>query len=289
MGFSSSHRAGWKGRLLKLGFVAGVAVVAVFSVLGWRHFWPVAEAADWRYRVVADDLPVVSALAADNQGGFFASLELRHGKGRILQLGADGSRRTVKQGLSKLDGMVRYRDGIAYSQEEGDNPVRWWHGERDEPLFVGRDVEELATDGRYLYAIEDKPTDARLLRFDPDSGELTALRSGLEVAEGVTVCPDGRMFYVEKKRAWVKQLQADGHDKVVASGLNAPGFLMCDGAGLWITEDATHMARLLLLDPSGRLQVILSHLRSAQTILPFGDNRYLLAEQGRDRVLEITR
>lgn len=286
MGAGVLNRAGRMRRLL---IVGAVLVAAGFGWLGWRHFWPVAAAADWHFRVAADDLPVVSALATDLQGGFFASLELRHGKGRILQLAADGSRRTVKEGLSKPDGMVRFRDGIAYSQEEGDNPVRWWLGERDEPLFVGRDVEGLATDGRHLYAIEDKPQGARLLRYDPDSRELTTLRDRLEVAEGVAVCPDGRLFYAEKKKARVKQLQPDGRDSVVVQGLNAPGFLMCDGAGLWITEDATHMARLLLLDPAGQLQIVLSHLRSAQTILPFGDNRYLLAEQGRNRVLEITR
>lgn len=286
MGLGVSRRAGWQGRLLKavIAFLA-----AVFGLLGWRHFWPVVEDGGWHYRVLADDLPSVSALAADDQGGLYASLELRHGKGSIVQLGADGSRRTVKDDLFKPDGMIRYRGGIAYSQEEGDNPVRWWQGERDEPLFVGHDVEGLATDGHYLYGIEDKPKDARLLRFDPDSAEVVALRGGLDEAEGVAVCPDGRMLYLEKKKAWVKQLNADGRDEVVAAGLNAPGFLLCDRAGLWITEDATHMARLLLLDGAGRLQVILSHLRSAQTILPVGEGRYLVAEQGRNRILEITR
>lgn len=270
--------------------LAAVLVAAAgFGFLGWQHFWPVAAAAEWQYRVLADDLPVVSALAADGQGGLYASLELKNGEGRIVQIAADGGRRTVKGGFSKLDGMVRYRGGIAYSQEEDHTPVRWWHGDRDDVLFDGRDVEELATDGRYLYAIEDRPQDARLLRYDPDSGEVTTLRDGLEVAEGVAVCPDGRLFYLEKKKGWVKRLQPDGHDTTVAEGLNAPGFLMCDGAGLWVSEDATHRARLLLLDDSGRVQVVLSHLRSAQTVLPVGPGRYVLAEQGRNRVLEITR
>lgn len=281
-----TSRRVWLGRL---GALAAVVVGAGLGFLAWQHYYPVRDAADWQHRVLIDRLPVVSALAADGRGGVFVSLELKHGKGRILQIGSDGSRRTVKDGLSKLDGMIGYRGGVAYSQEEGDEPVRWWQGDRDEALFVGRDVEELATDGHFLYAIEDRPQHARLLRFDPDKGEVRVLRTDLEVAEGVAVCPDGRVFYLEKKRGWVKQLQDDGNDSIVAQGLNEPGFLMCDGAGLWITEDATHLARLLLIDAAGRLQTILSHLRSAQTILPFGENRYLLAEQGRDRILEITR
>jgi hypothetical protein len=38
-----------------------------------------------------------------------------------------------------------------------------------------------------------------------------------------------------------------GDDRVIAEGLNAPGFVQCTEDGLWITEDATHMARLLLV------------------------------------------
>lgn len=65
--------------------------------------------------------------------------------------------------------------------------------------------------------------------------------------------------------------------------------LLCDSEGLWITEDSTHNARALLLPPDGPLQVIVRRLRSAQSLLPIGPGRYLLAEQGRDRILEIER
>ena len=286
MGSRTSRRAGanrWLSGLIGIGLAVGLAVPA------WKHYYPVTGSFGWTSRVFLDDLPLASALAADGQGGVFVSLEQKRGRGRILRVGADGVRATVKDGLSKLDGMVSYRGGIAYSQEEGGVPVRWWSGDRDEVLFDGYNVEELATDGHYLYAIEDRPDSSRLFRFDPERRSAEILRDRLEVAEGVAVCPDGRLFYVEKKKAAVRQLQAGGTDTLVADGLNEPGFLMCDAEGLWITEDATHMARLLLLDPAGRLRVVLSHLRAAQTILPFGPGRYLLAEQGRNRVLEITR
>ncbi|UTN83656.1 hypothetical protein NMC41_16620 [Pseudomonas aeruginosa] len=45
----------------------------------------------------------------------------------------------------------------------------------------------------------------------------------------------------------------------------------------------------MLLPPEGPLQVIVRRLRSAQSLLPIGPGRYLLAEQGRDRILEIER
>ena len=49
------------------------------------------------------------------------------------------------------------------------------------------------------------------------------------------------------------------------------------------------MARLLWLDTDGQLQVVADHLRSAQTLLEVAPDRFLLAEQGRNRILEIQR
>lgn len=269
--------------------VAGAVLLAAAGVLGWRYFWPATAAEGWRLRVHADALPSVSALALEPGGGLFVSLELRHGAGRILRLAPDGSRAEVVRGLSKPDGMVMLHGGIAYSQEEGVHPVFWRRGETVDTLFSGADIESLATDGRYLYAVEDRALGARLLRYDPWRGTAAVIRDRLEVAEGVAVCPDGRVYYVEKKKARVSLLGTEGDDRVViAHGLNAPGFLMCDARGLWIAEDATQMARLLLLGDDGRLRTVLSHLRSAQTIIPAGDGRYLLAEQGRNRILELT-
>jgi hypothetical protein len=49
------------------------------------------------------------------------------------------------------------------------------------------------------------------------------------------------------------------------------------------------MARLLFLDKEGKDHVIVSHLRSAQTLLQLSDGSFLLAEQGRNRILKIQR
>jgi hypothetical protein len=74
----------------------------------------------------------------------------------------------------------------------------------------------------------------------------------------------------------------------VQAGVNQAGLLLCTGAGLWSSEDSPHMVRLPL-DPSGQLQVFLPQLRSAQTIIALAPGRYLLAEQGRKRILELKR
>ncbi len=265
----------------------GASVLAGFPA--WQHFYPVSAAEGWSYEVYLDELPQVSALAMDAAGALYISLERSNQRGSILRREVNGTLSQALLGLSKPDGLVAFRDGVAIGQEGGDLPVVWLHGGRSEVLFQGRNVESLASDGQVLYAIEDRAGDGRLLRFDPVSRVLTVLRDGLSEGEGVAVCPNGQLFYAEKKKHWVKRWQADGADPVVLENLNAPGFLMCNDEGLWITEDATHRARLLLLERSGKLHTILSGLRSGQTVLPLAPGRLLLAEQGRARVLAVQR
>lgn len=270
--------------------LVGACVVVLIGVAypTWRHFYPVTAAKGWDYRVFHSDIPMVSALALDGQNNVFASQELSNTKGKILSLNTDGSVTEVLAGLSKPDGQVMFRGGLVIGQEGGTLPVLWLHDGHSEALFEANNVEGLATDGHVLFAIEDK-TPGRLLRYEPETRALSVLREGLAEGEGISVCKDGRLFYTEKAKGWVKQWQSEGEDTLVAENLNAPGFVQCTDDGLWITEDATHMARLLLLDSSGHLQVILNHLRAAQTIIQIDPNRYLLAEQGRNRILEVRR
>ncbi len=254
----------------------------------WRHLCPAMAAAGWDYRVFHDGIERVSALVRDPQGALFISQEFAKGQGTILRRSADGSLKAVLTGLSKPDGLALYGGGVVVGQEGGSFPVLLLRGDKTEQLFSADNVEGIASDGHYLYAIEDKQL-GRLLRYEPSNGELVTLRDGLGQGEAITACADGRLFYTEKKKGWVKQWQATGEDKLVQANLNEPGFLLCTAEGLWITEDATHMARVLLLDPAGQLQVILQHLRSIQTIIALEPGHYLLAEQGRNRILELKR
>ena len=271
------------------GLALGVAVLAAgFAYPVWRHFYPVSAAEGWRYREVATDIPMVSALALDADGSLFVTQEFSSRRGSLLRLLDNGERQPVLGELSKPDGLVMFQGGLVVSQEGGPLPVFLLRDGQHQSLFDGNDVEGVATDGQTLYAIEDLPH-GRLLSYDPQQRRLAVLRDGLEEGEGVARCPDGRLFYTEKAKGWVKQWQPGGTDTLVASGLDAPGFVQCSADGLWITEDATHGARVLLVQPDGRLVTVLSHLRSAQTLIPRGDGHYLVAEQGRNRILEFSR
>lgn len=282
-------RAGARARGRQLLGAAALLLVVGAAQAGWRHFHPVQAEDGWTASVYLDGIERVSALARDAEGGLLLSRELLNGAGVLLRQAPDGQLSEVQSGLSKPDGMIAFRGGVVFSQEQGDQPVLWRTAAGTRELFVGRSVEGLASDGRYLYAIEDRHDDGNLLRFDPERNVVEVLRRNLDEGEGVTACPDGRLFYTEKGKGWVRQLSADGSDPKVLSDLAEPGFLLCNGDGLWVTEDATHRARLLLLDQGGQLHTVLSHLRSAQTLLETTPGHYLLAEQGRNRVLQLQR
>lgn len=275
-------------KLRRLFVYAGAIVVVGLAYPVWRHYYPATAAKGWDFEIIYNQIPMVSALAVDSQGALFVSQEFSNSKGKILRLQKEGNPEEVITGLSKPDGHIFFQGGLVTGQEGGSFPVLWLRDGAKQTLFNADNVEGIATDGHVLFAIEDQ-TPGRLLRFEPETQQLTVLRAGLDEGEGVSVCPDGRLFYTEKAKGWVKQWQPQGEDLIVAKGLNAPGFVQCTEDGLWITEDATHMARLLLVDPAGNLHVILDHLRAAQTIIQIKTGHYLLAEQGRSRILEIKR
>ena len=253
----------------------------------WQHFYPAQISGNSLFRVYLDEIPMVSALALDRQDRLYVTQEFRNEKGVLFRMLPDGKRQEIMGKLSKPDGLVPFRDGIAISQEAGEHPLQWWREGRVESLFSGNSIEGIATDGYHLFAIEDLKHHGRLLKFDPETKTTSVLRETLEEGEGIAVCPDGNLFYTEKKRGWIKKYRPGSTDEIVVRALREPGFLMCNTEGLWITEDATHRARLLLLDKSGTLRTILSHLRSPQSIISLRAGRLLLAEQGRGRILEI--
>ncbi len=268
-------------------FILILSSIATFFV--WQHFWPVKSDAGWSYEVYLDDIPMVSALAMDRQSNLFVSQEFRNGKGLIFKRSRDGTRQDIVTHLSKPDGLAVYQDGIAIGQEVDGAELLWWHDGKATPLLIGQSIEGLTSDGPTLFAVEDRKLQGRLLRYDAAEKNVEVLRDGLDESEGVAVCPDGGLFFTEKNFGWIKRFVKNAQDEIVVRGLHSPSFLMCDEDGLWITEDLTHQARLLLWDTSGKLHTVLSHLRSPQTIIATGPNRYLLAEQGRGRILELRR
>lgn len=284
------HRALQLLKDIRTRIAAAAVLAASLAFPAWQHFYPVQAGKGWSYTVYLDAIPYVSALASDGRGNLYVSQANLGNQGRILRFRADtGPGQEVLARLGKPTGMAPFLDGLVIGQEAGKRPVLWWQdGGEAQPLFNGNSVEGLATDGRYLFAIEDTK-DARLLKYDPGTKAVTTLRDHLEEAEGVAVCPDGRMYFSEKKKGWVKRYRPGGEDEIVATGLKEPGFLLCDQEGIWISEDTTHLGRLLLLHGAGRLNTVLSHTRSGQSLLALGPGRYLFAEQGRQRVLELRR
>ncbi|MBY8948492.1 hypothetical protein J1G35_21765 [Pseudomonas sp. SH10-3B] len=261
---------------------------ATLGFFAWQSFYPVRAADQWRYQVLHRDVAKAASLMPMADGSLMVSQELDDAKGSIVRIHPDGTRDVVVGNLSKPDGMFATRGGWVFSQESADLPVSFFKDGVVTELFRGESVQGLWDDGDYLYAIEDRKPVGRLLRYRWSDQSLTVLRDQVQEGESIVRCTDGRLLYNEKKKGVVRELSADGSDPVVQAGLNQPTFLMCDARGLWINEDATHRARLLLIDQQGRQQTILSFLKAPQSIVPTGHGTYLLAEGGRDRVLELT-
>ncbi|MDM9653419.1 hypothetical protein QU755_18645 [Pseudomonas wenzhouensis] len=274
----------WLHRTLLASLLLIVTALGFFT---WQYFFPVQAASGWSYRVAYENVQKAAGLARSADGGILVSQELQDGQGSILLIQPDGEREVVVAGLSKPDGMLATRGGLVFSQESGDKPVSFLRDGRVSSLFQGNTVQGLWDDGHYLYAIEDRKGDGRLWRYRWDDRQLRVVRDNLSETESITRCSDGRMLYSEKESGVIRELREDGRDPVVLDGLRNPTFLLCDEQGLWISEDSTHRARLLLVDAQGRQTTVLSFLKAPQAIMALEDGRYLIAEGGRDRVLEL--
>ncbi|QHD10043.1 hypothetical protein PspR76_08965 [Pseudomonas sp. R76] len=260
---------------------------ATLGFFAWQSFYPVRAADSWSYQVLHTDVAKAASLMPMADGSLMVTEELKDGLGSIVHIRLDGTRDVVLGNLSKPDGMLATRGGWVFSQETGNAPVSFLKDGVVTELFKGENVQGLWDEGDYLYAIEDRSHSGRLLRYRWSDQSLSVLRDQLHEGESITRCTDGRMLYTEKKKGVVRELTDDGSDPVVLSGLNKPTFLMCDERGLWVNEDSTHRARLLLIDKHGQQQTILSFLKAPQSIVRTGDGTYLLAEGGRNRVLKL--
>ncbi|WP_447869248.1 hypothetical protein [Pseudomonas putida] len=263
-------------------------LAATLGFFAWQSFYPVQAATGWDVEVLHRDVTKAASLLPQMDGSLLVSRELDDGRGSILKITATGERVVLIDNLSKPDGMVAAQGGWVFSQEGGLAPVSLSRDGQVTRLFDGESVQGLWNEGNYLYAIEDRKGNGRLMRYDWSSGQLDVLRSGLTETEGLTRCSDGRLLYTEKANGRVRSLSDDGSDPVVVDGLRNPTFLYCDQRGLWISEDNTHRARLLRIDADGSQQTVLTFLKAPQAIIADGIGGYLLAEGGRNRVLRLT-
>lgn len=280
----SSRRSALRIALLA---VATLVTAAVAFFL-WQDFYPVQAANGWNVQVIERDVKKAASIVPLPDGGMLVTQELKNDQGNILRITPDGERKVVIDGLSKPDGMIATRGGWVFSQEADGKPVQMLKDGKLTTLFEGNSVQGLWDDGDYLYAIEDRHDDGRLLRYRWSDGNLTVLRDRLEESESITRCTDGRLLYTQKTHGTIRQLTDDGRDPEVLGGLNQPTFIMCDARGIWISEDSTHRARLLLWDGKGEPNTVLSFLKAPQAIVADGKGGYLLAEGGRNRLLRLT-
>jgi len=276
-----------RGTRIALTTTAAV-LTATLGFFAWQSFYPVQASGGWDVDILHRDVTKAASLLLQADGSLLVSRELDDGRGSILKITAQGERVVLIDNLSKPDGMVAAQGGWVFSQEGGLAPVSLSRDGQVTHLFDGESVQGLWNDGDYLYAIEDRKGNGRLMRYQWASGQLEVLRSNLTETEGLTRCADGRLLYTEKATSKVRALTEDGQDPVVVEGLRNPTFLLCDQRGLWISEDNTHRARLLRIDADGTRHTVLTFLKAPQAITPDGKGGYLLAEGGRNRVLQLT-
>lgn len=287
---AKTHRLPRAVRWLTLSFMIMLGIAAGF--LGWQHYYPVVAAPGWSTQTVHDNIQKAAAIARSKNGSLLATEELPDSKGRLLSIDENGARQVLLVGLSKPDGLTAFGGGFAFSQEGGAFPVSLIKDGKVTPLFDAVSAQGMSTVGDKLYVVEDRKGDGRLFEYDLSTGTAKVLRSTLEEAESFATCPNGDQFYTEKEKSVVRRLTQDGVDPVFLGPdvLLKPSYVRCDQNGLWVVEDRTHLARVLLADQRGNTTTILSHLRAPQVLIgnEAGDS-YLLAEGGRNRVIKLSK
>lgn len=268
-----------------------LAILLGGSFLLWQRYYPVVAAKNWQYKVLHNNLEKVSAIYKKPDGSLIVAEELSKQQGRISHIDNNNQRTVLFDNLDKPDGIIELEDGIVFSQEAGHYPVNYLNLENNKlsPLFKGTNVQGLLVNGNNLYAVEDRGKKSQILRYNLTTKKLDIIRSNLKEAETLAICPDGKKYYNEKGKNYVRLLTQDRTDPIIldSSKTRNPSILQCDQRGLWISEDNSNNSRLLLLKPNGKLKVILSHLRAPQQLLQISQDKYLLAEGGRDRILEL--
>ena len=244
---------------------------------------------DWEMQVAYEDLPQVSGIVISD-GAVYVSLEKRNFNGEIRRL-QNGNQESIISHLQKPDGLAIYQNTLIYTQESAGFPVRSFDGHIDRELFAMSEGEGIAVNkSGQILTLEDRP-DGRLLRYDPKTDQLDTLFSDLQEAEGVCFGESEKIYYTERNLGKIYRVIGAMREEVI-SDLQQPGFIYCDETtpGLWVTEDRTNFGRLLYFATDSSLPVVIAEgLASPQSIAFEPGGGMLLAEQGRDRIIRLTR
>jgi sugar lactone lactonase YvrE len=266
--------------------VPTVAGLVAALLAGFLFLGPPLTAPGIDYSVYADGLEKVAGLTVGSDGTLYATLEKSAGRGQLVSVDREGIR-VLLSGLNKPDGVVRVGETLFVTNEIGDVGLVAFTAAatRRYTGIVQAEGIDVSADGSLL-VIEDRKRDGRLLRVQPDDGEIDVLQTGLSGAEGVCEAPDGSVYFVEKHAPYLSRLNADGLRRI-GEGFANPGFLQClnDGS-LLITEDRTNLGRLLRYSDNG-IEVLARNLRAPQAVVVGADGALYLAEQTRNRVLRL--
>lgn len=272
-----------KGLVFIIPILAGI-----LGWLWWALLGPPVVGKGWSYQVWKEDLPEVSALAFDQRGGLYATLELRNGNGKLLHLVSGKEPRVLLGGMNKPDGISRLGDVLYLSNEAGGTPVIEFSRGKKRVIRGPFEVEGIqAIPGAKLLLVEDRSSGGRLIRMAPDSGKMEVLLDDLVQAEGVCQDAHGNIYFTEKTRGLLQKYSAGKRTTVYL--LSNPAYLNCvDDGSILITEDHTNFGRLLRFH-GGKLTEIASHLRSPQAAIQDDRGTIYLAEQRKNRILRFTR
>jgi hypothetical protein len=261
-------------------------LVVAALVLLHAFFGAPGLSAGLRYQVFADHLEEVSALAFDNAGDLYATLEKRHGQGELVLL-HQGLPLKLLGNLDKPDGILLRGNKLYITNEAGNHGLAVYTSGTLDYLDGTIGAEGIASAGPdKILVIEDRKADGRLLRIEPATAEIEVLLSGLHEAEGVCQGPDGDIYFVEKTSDRLSRYR-DGKVFTAATGLHSPAFLNClDDGTILITEDRTNFGRLLRYRQAV-IEVLATHLRSPQSVIVGADGAYYLGEQRKSRILRI--
>ena len=264
--------------------ISGTLLLAV--VVLWKL--SVSSHDDWQYSVLYTDLPEVSGLQSHGSS-IYVTFETRNYDGKLVSI-LDGDRSTVVSGLQKPDGLTISLGSLVYTQEFGESPVYEVINGVPHGLFITYHAEGIdSTLNGDLYVIEDRP-EGRVLKYERSTGKVFELATELESGEGICAMESGVVYFGERDKGIVYKIQ-DGEISEYLTGLNAPGFLLCDDEShsIWITEDRRNYGRLLHSSSPHQIKVMATGLSSPQAVTINSEGRLLLAEQGRNRVIQFER
>lgn len=248
----------------------------------------VIPAKGWRFQVLAGDLEGVDNLAFTADGALYATLELADGKGRLVRV-RNGVAETVVAGLNRPDGLAARGRKLYVTEEVSEGRILEVSPDKGEWQILAtlHNPEGIAVlpDGDLI--LSEDSVNGRLVHLHRRSGLAETIIAGLNRPEGLAVATDGTIYVAETATGRVLAYR-NGYLKSMVDDLDEPDQvrLAADGA-LWITED-TPRARLLRLK-DGAVNVILSGLHSPQGMVFTANGALLLAEQGRGRILIVTR